>query len=124
MKVSSTGQAVELEGGEGVINKRSMADPDLHTFNGKKMSNCQIVSAINEQHGGRKMNCDDAAVGGASRMEHGGDVDYRGSHTAPGPDDGFDDNTLDNQQGCMVVTSTAQWPHDTLVMVTKKMIRQ
>ena len=35
MQVKSTGQKVELEGGEGVINKRNMSDTKKHTFDGK-----------------------------------------------------------------------------------------
>ena len=37
MVVKSTGQKVELEGGEGVINKKNMADTKKHEFEGKML---------------------------------------------------------------------------------------
>ena len=43
--VKSTGQLVELEGGEGVINKRSMSDDQEYVVEGTPS---QIASAINE----------------------------------------------------------------------------
>lgn len=48
MMVRSTGQRVELEGGEGVINKRSMASNDILTLKGTPK---QIASRINSHKG-------------------------------------------------------------------------
>jgi hypothetical protein len=47
-----TKQPIEVEGNEVVINKRSVADNTLHDFNGKKMTNKQILSEINQAGGG------------------------------------------------------------------------
>jgi len=46
--VRSTGQRVELEGGEGVVNKRSMASREVLTVTGTP---AQIASEINALHG-------------------------------------------------------------------------
>tara|TARA_R100001015_G_C4634004_1_gene199747 strand:- start:3480 stop:4088 length:609 start_codon:yes stop_codon:yes gene_type:complete len=48
MVVKSTGQKVELEGGEGVINKKSMSDDKIYKVEGTPR---QIASAINEIDG-------------------------------------------------------------------------
>ena len=48
MVVKSTGQKVELEGGEGVINKKSMSDNTQYKVEGTPR---QIASAINEING-------------------------------------------------------------------------
>jgi hypothetical protein len=59
LKVESTGQNIEIEGGEGVINKRSMQMKKRIDFEGKKLTPCQIVSKINEMGGGVKFKCED-----------------------------------------------------------------
>lgn len=51
MPVGSSGRMVELEGGEGVVNKRSMASQKTITLNGKRMKPCQAVSEINQMDG-------------------------------------------------------------------------
>jgi hypothetical protein len=43
---------VEMEGGEGVVNKRAMASEDRHNFKGRKMTTCEIVSELNQKKGG------------------------------------------------------------------------
>ena len=48
MTVKSTGQKIEVEGGEGIINKHSMADNRKYTVTGTPK---QIASAINEIDG-------------------------------------------------------------------------
>jgi len=48
MKVKSTGQNIEVEGGEGIINKHSMSDNRKYTVSGTPK---QIASAINEIDG-------------------------------------------------------------------------
>jgi hypothetical protein len=59
MVVKSTGQHVELEGGEGVVNKRNMASTKTYEFEGKQMTTCEIASEINSADGnGVKIDCD------------------------------------------------------------------
>jgi hypothetical protein len=59
MEVKSTGQKVELEGGEGVINKRNMASEKTFEFEGKEKTICEIASEINSADGnGVKIDCD------------------------------------------------------------------
>ena len=48
----STGQPLEMEGGEVVITRDAVSDPKKRSFNGKMMTNRQILSAINESGGG------------------------------------------------------------------------
>jgi len=57
--VKSTGQNIEIEGGEGVVNKRSMKIDKKVEFEGKKMTPCEVVSKINQMGGGVKFKCDD-----------------------------------------------------------------
>ncbi len=57
--VKSTGQNIEIEGGEGVINKTSMQMAKKLEFEGKKMTPCEIISKINEMGGGVKFKCND-----------------------------------------------------------------
>jgi len=59
MKVGSTGQNIEIEGGEGVINKRSMQMTKKVNFEGKMMTPCEVISKINEMGGGVKFDCSD-----------------------------------------------------------------
>ena len=48
----STGQPLEMEGGEVVITRDAVSDNKKRSFNGKMMTNRQILSAINESGGG------------------------------------------------------------------------
>lgn len=48
--VASTGQLVELEGGEAVINKKSISDDSEYSIKGTPR---EIASCINELHGGK-----------------------------------------------------------------------
>jgi len=59
LEVSSTGQKIEIEGGEGVVNKRSMQMNKKIDFQGKKYTPCEVVSKINEMGGGVKFKCSD-----------------------------------------------------------------
>jgi len=59
MTVKSTGQEIEIEGGEGVVNKKSMKMTKKITLNGEKLTPCEAVSEINEMGGGVKFKCDD-----------------------------------------------------------------
>jgi hypothetical protein len=51
MTVRSTGQKVELEGGEGVVNKTVMSSIKKVTLNGEEMTPCEAVSEINQSGG-------------------------------------------------------------------------
>ena len=74
MVVKSTGQNVELEGGEGVVNKTNMADTKLHDFEGKKMTKCEIASEINSDGGnGVEIDCD-GITGKKYKHEDGGRI--------------------------------------------------
>ena len=82
MVVKSTGQKVELEGGEGVINKKNMADTQKHEFEGKMLTKCEIASEINSDGGnGVEIDCD-GIVGkkykhqDGGRLAEGGKVEY------------------------------------------------
>lgn len=48
----STGQPLEMEGGEVVITRDAVSDNKKRSFNGKMMTNRQILSVINESGGG------------------------------------------------------------------------
>jgi len=50
--VESTGQMVEVEGGEGVLCKESMSSDKLYDFEGKKQTGRQIASFLNHKYGG------------------------------------------------------------------------
>lgn len=74
MVVKSTGQQVELEGGEGVINKRNMASTKTFDFEGKKMTICEIASKINSADGnGVQIDCDNV-TGTKYKYEKGGKI--------------------------------------------------
>ncbi len=50
---------VEMEGGEGVVNKRSMSSQDTFDFEGKDLTTCEIVSELNQEKGdGVAFDCD------------------------------------------------------------------
>lgn len=71
MVVKSTGQRVELEGGEGVLNKKVMSDDKKYNFEGKNMTACDIASELNQQKGdGVAFECDDVE----GKFEEGGNV--------------------------------------------------
>tara|TARA_R110000751_G_scaffold94864_1_gene185254 strand:- start:47508 stop:50792 length:3285 start_codon:yes stop_codon:yes gene_type:complete len=72
VKVKSTGQDIEVEGGEIIINKKNSASTKSNKFNGKEMSNCEVLSEINEQGGnGVKIDCD-SIEGKKYKHEEGG----------------------------------------------------
>jgi hypothetical protein len=57
---ASTGQMLEVEGGEGIINKKAMASQKTVKIDGKEMTICEAASYLNEKDGnGRQFNCDD-----------------------------------------------------------------
>jgi len=51
-KVKETNQPIEVEGGEVVITKRAVEDDTKREFEGKMMTNREILSEINESGGG------------------------------------------------------------------------
>jgi len=53
--VKGSGQPIEMEAGEVVITAPAVNDKDTHSFDGKKLTNRQILSKINEQGGGVKL---------------------------------------------------------------------
>jgi hypothetical protein len=61
VKNASTGQMLEVEGGEGIVNKRSMASDKKVKINGKEMTICEAVSELNQMEGGVKFSCDDVS---------------------------------------------------------------
>lgn len=77
MVVKSTGQHVELEGGEGVVNKRNMASTQKFEFEGKEMTICEIASAINSANGnGVKIDCSNI-TGKKYKYKDGGGISRR-----------------------------------------------
>ena len=60
MEVKSTGQKVELEGGEGVINKHVMSSNKKYTYEGREATACEIASDLNQKTGnGVSFDCDE-----------------------------------------------------------------
>ena len=83
MKVKNTGQNIEVEGGEGIINKTNMADTELHEFEGKKMTKCEIASEINSDGGnGVEIDCD-GITGKKYKHEDGGRIYAEGGGENP-----------------------------------------
>jgi predicted SprT family Zn-dependent metalloprotease len=81
VKNASTGEMLEVEGGEGIVNKRSMASDKMVKLNGKEMSICEAVSKLNEMEGGVKFSCDDVEDRQfIEEMEYGGELE-RGTRT-------------------------------------------
>jgi hypothetical protein len=77
--VESTGQIVELEGGEGVLCKESMQSKKIYKFDGKEMTGRQIASYLNHKYGGVEFakggEVDEKSVCGCRSMYyHGGEL--------------------------------------------------
>lgn len=77
--VQSTGQIVELEGGEGVLCKESMQSKKIYKFEGKEMSGREIASFLNHKYGGVEFaeggQVDEKSVCGCRSMYyHGGEL--------------------------------------------------
>jgi len=77
--VQSTGQLVELEGGEGVLCKESMQSKKIYKFEGKEMTGREIASYLNHKYGGVEFakggEVDDKSVCGCRSMYyHGGEL--------------------------------------------------
>lgn len=74
--VKSTGQVVEVEGGEGVLCPQSMQSNRLFTFEGKKMTGREIASHLNHKYGGVEF-AKGGEVGhvcGCKQYYHGGEL--------------------------------------------------
>jgi hypothetical protein len=72
--VESTGEVVELEGGEIVINAESMNSDKLYNFEGKKMTGREIASEINHRYGGVKFNDGGRVSCGCNKFYYGGEL--------------------------------------------------
>ena len=68
-----TGETLEVEGGESVTNKRTMAMTDKVEFNGEKMTPCEVISELNQMGGGVAFDCGDVQ-GKKYKMEDGGEL--------------------------------------------------
>ena len=65
-------EMVEMEGGEGVVNKRSMASEEKYDFQGGEATTCEIVSELNQKEGdGVEFDCDETE-GKVYKYEKGG----------------------------------------------------
>lgn len=63
---------VEMEGGEGVVNKRSMSSKKTYNFEGEEATTCEIVSELNQKEGdGVAFDCD-SVEGKKYRFSKGG----------------------------------------------------
>ena len=59
MEVASTGQQIEVEGGEVIVNKKNVADETLLEFEGEKKTTCEILSDLNSRNNnGVTLDCD------------------------------------------------------------------
>jgi 8-oxo-dGTP pyrophosphatase MutT (NUDIX family) len=72
--VESTGQLVELEGGEIVINSNSMMNDKLYNFEGKKMTAREIASELNHRYGGVRFNSGGKISCGCNKFYYGGEL--------------------------------------------------
>ena len=59
MKVKSTGQNIEVEGGEVIVNKKNVADKTKLEFEGEQKTTCEILSDLNSRNdNGVTLECD------------------------------------------------------------------
>ena len=59
MKVKSTGQNIEVEGGEVIVNKKNVSDPTKLEFEGEEKTTCEILSDLNSRNdNGVTLECD------------------------------------------------------------------
>ena len=59
MKVKSTGQNIEVEGGEVIVNKKNVSDPTKLNFEGEQKTTCEILSDLNSRNdNGVALECD------------------------------------------------------------------
>ena len=59
MRVESTGQKIEVEGGEVIVNKKNVADETTLEFEGEQKTTCEILSDLNSRNdNGVTLECD------------------------------------------------------------------
>jgi hypothetical protein len=59
MRVESTGQNIEVEGGEVIVNKKNVADKTKLEFEGEQKTTCEILSDLNSRNNnGVTLECD------------------------------------------------------------------
>ena len=59
MRVKSTGQNIEVEGGEVIVNKKNVADETTLEFEGEQKTTCEILSDLNSRNdNGVTLECD------------------------------------------------------------------
>lgn len=72
--VKSTGQNIEFEGGEIIINKKNVADPTKLEFEGEEKTTCEILSDLNSRNNnGVTMDCD-SVEGKKYKYAEGGEI--------------------------------------------------
>lgn len=72
MKVESTGQNIEVEGGEVIVNKKNVADKTKLEFEGEQKTTCEILSDLNSRNdNGVTLECD-SVEGKKYKHEKGG----------------------------------------------------
>lgn len=77
MTVRSTGQQIEMEGGEIVINKKNSADSTKYEFEGQELTTCEISSILNSKNNnGVKIDCDNI-VGKKYEYKEGGIIEKK-----------------------------------------------
>jgi hypothetical protein len=81
-KVKSTGQRIEFEGGEVIVNKTNVADPTKYEFEGEEKTTCEILSDLNSKNNnGVTLDCD-SVEGKNYKYADGGsvsdEIDYEG----------------------------------------------
>jgi hypothetical protein len=85
-KIKTTGQVVELEGGEAVIVGKAIDSDDKLEFNGEKMSPREIASFLNNSYGGVKFEKGGQITCGCSHKKyyHGGELPTAVVHSLQG----------------------------------------
>jgi hypothetical protein len=85
-KIKTTGQVVELEGGEAVIVGKAIDSDDKLEFNGEKMSPREIASFLNNSYGGVKFEKGGQITCGCSNKKyyHGGELPTAVVHSLKG----------------------------------------
>jgi len=107
MVVKSTGQHVELEGGEGVINKRNMASEKTFEFEGEEKTICEIASEINSTDGnGVKIDCDNV-TGKKYKYKEGGNI--LSEEEEADFDAWFEDGNVEEVEDGVYATQDYQW---------------
>jgi hypothetical protein len=102
-----TDEMLEVEGGEGIINKRSMALNKEVTFNGEKMTPCEVASEINQMGGGVTYECDNVGLS-KEKYDDGGEFEQQLDN---------DDEYYSNLRGVIIDSQQPQTIKDRLRMI-------